>query len=492
MDIFNTKTKAQLQETIKQKDAISAQLRQVATNNDELTKLRHGLEAQNKRLGEVQELLVDDIISLKTSAAQYVGNDYRDYGTAVKAVSEKYSGVSEWGCLQTGTIIDLRAAFILGDGVKIVHRTDTKEEAKNELQWAKDFFEFNALDAEMAQELAKEAEIEGKIALQLFWEPEKYKTYPGMVSVRFLSWLSKQYTVEVDPKDYMWYKRLKWHAGANWAAGDVPEEEFVFKKFGGRIYDVKDAQPKIMKCLTQIDRLDKALRDLREINHLFASPTPNFKCVDAQQATLLLQYIKDQNWRIGKAIVHVAEFSLVSPDASGVENLLREIETNTKMISGTTGIPIHYLGYLDLLKNRATGDNTRELVMAATTRERAIWIGALEEMLEKAMVMFNAQSGAGQKSEEGGRLDPEKVGIEIPLISQDHWLNLEKVLIPAALGGIISKEYVAGKIPGVDTEEEAARKKEAEASELAIAKTEMERMRQEASSKTVVAAGAGE
>jgi len=122
-------------------------------------------------------------------------------------------------------------------------------------------------------------------------------------------------------------------------------------------------------------------------------------------------------------------------------------------------------------------------VMAATTRERAIWIGALKEMLEKAMAMFNARSGAGQKSEEGGRLDPEKVGVEIPLISQDHWKNLELVLIPAALGGIVSKEYVAGQIPGVDEEEEAKRRQEAEASELAAAKTEMERMRLESADK---------
>jgi hypothetical protein len=483
MDIFNTRTKARLQETIRQKDAVSAELGRAAANNEELTRLRHELEAQNTRLGEVQELLVDDILALKTSAAQYVGNDYRDYEATVKAVSEKYSGTSEWGCLQTGTIIDLRAAFILGDGVKIVHRTETKEEAKNELQWAKDFFEFNALDAEMAQELAKEAEIEGKIALQLFWEPDGYKGYPGMVSVRFLSWLSKRYTVEVDPKDYMWYRRLKWAAGANWAEGDVPEEEFVFKKFGGRIYDVKDARPKIAKCLTQIDRLDKALRDLREINHIFASPTPDFECAEAQQVTTTLQRIKDQNWRIGKAFAHTGKFSMVSADASGAESLLREIETNTKMISGTTGVPIHYLGYLDLLKNRATGDNTRELVMAATTRERAIWIGALKEMLEKAMAMFNTQSGAGQKTT---RLDPEKVGIEIPLISQDHWKNLELVLIPAALGGIVSKEYVAGQIPGVDEEEEADRRQKAEVSELAAAKEEMGRMRLESANKGAV------
>jgi hypothetical protein len=146
------------------------------------------------------------------------------------------------------------------------------------------------------------------------------------------------------------------------------------------------------------------------------------------------------------------------------------------MISGTTGIPIHYLGLLDLLKNRATGDNTRELVMAATTREREIWIGAFEELLEKAMMFYNLKTGGAQKST---KLDPAKIGVEIPLISQDHWTNLQNVLIPAALGGIISKEFVAGQIPGVDVEKETELREAAEEKELEQAKLDMERFKTE-------------
>ena len=37
---------------------------------------------------------------------------------------------------------------------------------------------------------------------------------------------------------------------------------------------------------------------------------------------------------------------------------------------------------LDLLKNRATGDNTRELVIAGTEKERVIWKGTFKEMLD--------------------------------------------------------------------------------------------------------------
>ena len=176
------------------------------------------------------------------------------------------------------------------------------------------------------------------------------------------------------------------------------------------------------------------------------------------------------NWKIGKAIVHVGEFNMVGPAVEGVQNLVSEIELNTKMISGTTGVPIHYLGLLDLLKNRATGDNSREMVMAATSRERSVWIGIYEELLAKAMRMWNAKA---QKSP----LDPAKIGVEIPLISEQHWANLQNVLIPAATAGIVSKEFVASQIPGVDTEEEAERREESENAELEQAKADLVRLR---------------
>ena len=438
------------------------------------------LETRLQQAKEVQELLVKDILSLSETEASYAGNAYKSYENAVTEIASKYKCEADWGSLQTRTVIDLRAAFILGNGIQVTHTTETRAEAERELKFVEDFRSFNDLDGELDQEMAKEAEIEGKIAIRLFSDPEPYLEWPGMVTARYISWLSRKYKVEADANDYLWYKRLTWNAGATYAAGNVPEEEFVYAKFGGRINDPNDAQPKIQACLTVIERLDKALRDLRDINHLFAAPTPVFKCADGQEVTAVQAYIEKTNWKIGKALVQRAEFSLVTPDVGSIDILIKEIELCVKMVSGVTGIPLHYLGLLDLLHNRATGDNTRELIMAATARERNTWIGVYEELFAKAMELWNA-THAAQKSE-GARLDPAHVKVVIPQVTEEHWAHIKDVLIPAAAASIISAEHVASQIPGVDLEAEAELREEREAKEAERAKDEMrlldERMKQ--------------
>jgi hypothetical protein len=179
--------------------------------------------------------------------------------------------------------------------------------------------------------------------------------------------------------------------------------------------------------------------------------------------------IDNVNWKIGKVFIHTGIFSFKSPDPAGIQNLITEIETCIKIISGTTGIPIHYLGLLDLLRNRATGENTRELVMAATARERETWIGVFKELIDKAMRLFNRESGWGQKTT---RLVPSRITVDIPEIGQDHWDRIEKVLIPAAIGGIVSKEFVASQIPGLDMEAEAEKRQEREVEEAEMAGNE--------------------
>ncbi|MDD5171098.1 MAG: hypothetical protein PHN75_19940, partial [Syntrophales bacterium] len=363
MDILKTKARAaRIQELTNQRNeaeiraaGVSGSLLVLQQQRDELVTLNKQFQTQ------VQELIVDNILAVIEKEKKYVGNDYQDYDLAVAEIDRKYRSVADWGCLQTSTIIDLRAAFILGEGPQVgAAKGLTTDDAKKEIDWCADFFAFNDLDSEMTQEIAKEAEIEGKIGLRLTWDKKPYKTHSkGMVNARFVSYREKKYKIIPAPDDYLWYKQMTWGAKGTNPAVVIEEPEFVYKKFGGRITDPNDAQPRIQRCLTQIDRLDKALRDLREIDHLFSSPTADFEVTDMTQATQMLKLIKDTNWRIGKAIVHVGKFSMVSPESSGIVNLIAEIELLVKMISGTVSIPIPYLGLLDLLKNRATGDNTR-------------------------------------------------------------------------------------------------------------------------------------
>ena len=77
----------------------------------EVAELRASSEkmaAEITRYRGVQETLVKDILTLQEVSRTYVGNDYQDYTTAVQEISEKYTGLADWGVLQTRTVIDLR------------------------------------------------------------------------------------------------------------------------------------------------------------------------------------------------------------------------------------------------------------------------------------------------------------------------------------------------------------------------------------------------
>ena len=404
-------------------------------------------------LVRTREALVVTIADLKKK--KYVGNEYRTYETAVKAVEEKYVGKAEWGCVLTGSIIDLRASFTMGQGVKITTAEDTTErKAKAELEFANDFFEYNKLDKEMPVELAKEAEIEGKIALKLALEDAKdFKNskYEKMVSVRFISWIDTGYKITTPTGDYMNYKSLSWQPKSDSKEEVLDPKEFVYNKFGGRITKPNQAQPKVMKCLTQIDDVSKALRDWREINHIFAMPIFDIECEDWESVDDASTAMDEYRMNIKKAFIHAkSKLSVIGPDMAGIDSLSQEIVDKIKIISGTTGIPVHFLGLLDLLKNRSTGESTRELVNAGTEKERVIWIGTFKELLEKAFAMIAEENQLT-------KLDVNKLDVEIPVVTQEQWDHIEKVLLPLYLASALSLEYLLSQVPNVDASKEMKR-----------------------------------
>ncbi len=408
-----------------------------------------------------------------TYEGEYKGNEYRTYRKAINAINAKYNGTAKWGVLQTGNIIDLRAAFIISRGIKVSAR-DKEVNADNEIKWAKTFLEYNDLDKEMVQEFAKEAEIEGKILLKIDIEktPEedRYKDYSyKMIAVRYVSWTEKKYTVVVAEDDYKKYLKVEWTAGNK--PGDLTAEQFVYKKFGGRINDPNTAQSKVMKCLSQIDNLDKALRDWREIDRVFAGPILYMKCEDANEVAKALIALADKDFKIKKILAGTGEMSYISFDIKGVESLEKEILTNAKMISGTTGVSVQYLGFVELLKNRSTSDDLREMLSSATVKERSTWEGTYEELLTKAMNLFNKTVYA-QKTAEGKKLNPALIKVNIPVITKQHWTNIKDVWLPAVIAGMVTQELFLEQLPDVDIDEELSRKEKNDESELELAKAE--------------------
>lgn len=396
-----------------------------------------------------QAMIIDDITSVtKRIQAGPYGNPYFTYSGAVVELARKYEGTAQWGVLQTGNIIDIRSAFIIGQGISIFPADKKEDPADNEMAFVNDFLAFNDLNREMAQEFAKEAEIEGRWLGVFSWD-DKSK----MVTVRVRSWTSTQYTVVTDPQDYAWFTKIL-YKDPDGADQVIKEGDFVYATFAGRVHQPYQPLPKVAKCLGQIENLDKALWDWREINRLFASPVPHIQCDTAEQATYMAKQINDvaKNWKIKKIFAHTGKLDYASPSEAGVKSLENEIVTNAKMISGTTGVPVHFLGLPELMSGRGTiGTGLMQLVSLSTSKERAIWIGTYEQIIEKAMAIYNAKTGLDKKST---KLDPKKLTVTIPFISEDTWGRIKDVWLPIYLADGISLQTFLAQIPGVDVDEE--------------------------------------
>jgi hypothetical protein len=417
------------------------------------SKIRRELQALHSEFEELraenqlQALIIDDITTATASGAnKYVGNVYKDYQSTIKEIAAKYEGNSEWGVLQTGNIIDVRAAFIIGQGVAAV---PVSKEDKNspEMEFIKAFFDYNDLDREMAQEFAKEAEIEGCFLGNLIWdETDK------MVSLRFRSRVDTSYTIITDPKDYAWYKQATWKEGGAAANTTIEEPDFVYARFGGRVHLPNRPMPKTGKCLTQIESIDKALRDWREINHLFVGPIPAVECANAADAKAMSAAITKINWKLRKMIAIAGKLVFVQPDLrGGSEALEKEIITNAKMVSGTTGVPIGFMGFGDLTTKLGAGSEiTSDVIMASTSKERSTWVGKYSEVIVKAMEIWNEKSGMT-------KLDPTRFKVVIPFITAETWQRIADDYLPLYTAGAISLETLLAQVPNVDVDAEMER-----------------------------------
>lgn len=403
------------------------------------------LQVENKRLAQIQELLVDNILTVQEKEITYTGNRYKTYSEAVQEVANKYAGVSDWGVIQVGNIIDLRAAYIIGQGLK-VSKVETEEDATPEYDFAQRFIDKNELDHELAQDLAREAEIEGKVLIKLFplLDVENSETD---IALRWISWTTNKYAVEVDPTDYLQLKSVTWKSTAGGTVTLLPDA-CVYKRFAGRLDIPNETMPRIAKCLTQIENLDKALRDWREINRLYASPTPHVECQTAEQAKEINEKMEKVNWKIGKFFAHTGKFEYAQPSSEGQKAIESEIITLMKVISGTTGVPVNALGCPELTtKYGADSQGMLDMISMSTLKEREVWRGAYQEILEKAMLMWNITTGKTP-------LRPELIKVEIPVVTAEQWARIASTWLPLFNSDALTKKTLLAQVPGINAEVE--------------------------------------
>jgi hypothetical protein len=407
------------------------------------------LQAENKRLVKTQELLVDNILAVQENETTYTGNRYKTYAEAVAEASKKYSGQADWGVLQVGNIVDLRAAYIIGQGIKVSKNAPEGESADAELAFAERFIKANSLDHELPQDLAKEAEIEGKTLLKLFPRADKDDKGADIIDIilRWVSWTTNRYTVKEAADDYLQWEKVAWTPNGG-APTELTPDKFVYKRFAGRLDVPNETMPRVGKCLTQIENLDMALRDWRRIDELFSAPTPHVQCETAQQAKEMGAAVEEKNWRIGKFLSHTGVFGYAQPSSEGQKAIESEIITLMKLISGTTGVPINFLGAPELTTKMGSDSQALlDLIAMSTSKEREIWRGAYQELLEKAMLMWNA---ASQKTP----LNPKLIKVDLPVVTEAQWKRITSTWLPARTGGEITRKTFLSQFPGLDVEEE--------------------------------------
>ena len=329
-----------------------------------------------------------------TSTRHYLGTPsrYNSYSKQVTQLGKLYDNTADWGCMIAKNVIDMRTAFSVGKGVRVVKHKDFKGDATKELAWCKEFMRFNNLDEEMPQEYAKEAEIEGKILLR-FLVDETAKN----IRVIHVPWRQFNYKIYTPDWDFFNYTKAEYiGSGEPGIKFDLTREFFVYKRFGGGASKINETPPKTAFIIREMEDLDKAIWDWRKINKLFSAPTPTIICPDESTAKKVQKWVDDSNWKIGKMLILGGldiKFELVGWKGDGYTTLKEETQSLVKTISGTTGIPVHFLGYPELLSNRDTAENLIELIVLSTNKERNTWMGAYEEIFQKAMIIYNTVYG---------------------------------------------------------------------------------------------------
>jgi hypothetical protein len=383
-----------------------------------------------------------------TADASGTGNPYKNYDSAVFELGKKYEGMSDWGNFQARTIVDVRSSFIIGNGIQVVERDPVTRKTireksgkfKKEVDFIESLITSNDIDEEMAQEFAKEAELEGRVLFKLV-PNEKTKN----IDLRHMSYTTYKYKVKAADEDYKVYDSVTYRIPGASEDKKLEKGEFVYKKFAGRTDKVNDLLPKTATILRQIEDLDKAMKDLRSINNLFASPTPHFDCEDSTIAEDLYNKMVAINWKIGKFIVTTkTTFNMVGVDAAGIEALIKEITNIVKIISGVTGIPVHFLGLPDLMSNRSTSTDMFEMIIASTNRERKTWVGCYEEIFDRAMEMANNKFKTNLKL--------GTVSCDIPQITAAKLKELVEVWLPLFNSNVIDLDYMLSMIPDADPE----------------------------------------
>jgi len=371
--------------------------------------------------GEQEQLVAESGILFHRTAENIPGmvNQYPTYSLQTAELYRKYNGQSEYGCAQVRTIIDTRTAFIAGEGI------DINTENENFSMWAKKFLRSTKLNGSKFFQIVRATEMMGTLVVVLRPRPGDFPEViklPRTMKYKIINGVF--YTG--DGKDAQVFR------------------DFVVFETSGDSSDGLDPVVKTGLCLTDCENYDRALRDIRRTNHTTSRITPTFKTESDEETRSLARSIAEKGWKIGQAFVGKAVFDYKTAGTGALDNLKTELASTAKNISATTGVPVHWLGWTDLMSNRATAEDLYQVINNSTLSERTIIAEALYDLLIKAQTVYIDNGGTELRGVE------KDFTVKIPVIDYGRFETLVRALSVAYNDKIISADDYRSFIPGID------------------------------------------
>ena len=390
--------------------------------------------------GQSHEVIIESMLTgrvLNTSVPGTV-NAFTSYESQVRATYAKYNSRESFGNQQTRTVVDLRTAFIAGEGLSVVA---DKEQTK---KWIKDFLFRNRLNGVSFINAVKGTEMAGQALFIL--KPTLWRDGSLYTKALRIPYTTKRAykPVYVDDmvKDEVFDILVR--KDGVWVSAGF--SNFIYVRTGGD--DVNDEGPvtKVGVVLTDLENYDRAIKDIRRLNHVLARVTPVFQTKNDTETTSITKQLNDSKWKIGTSYIGSAEFSYETPGEGAHRNLISELVSTVKTISGTTGVPVHWFGYVDLMSNRSTAESLYELIKNQTINERTEWESALYEMIVKAQELFIDSGGTGLSLDLNFQ-------VKLPLLNFGQFLERIRAYSLAYADTAISIDDYRNAIPGIDPAE---------------------------------------
>jgi len=392
----------------------------------------HATEGGNRKV-EIDSLVYGRAINASIPG---MFNAYSTYEAQVLATYEKYNAFTDFGSQQTRAIIDVRAAFISGEGISV--------SCKNEqtAKWIEDFIDKQKLNGSLLLNSVKAAEMAGQVLFALdYVAPTDTET--EYIKVRRLKYSNASpFKVVYDDKlfaDTIADVLIK--RDGRWVPLGI--DNYIYVRTGGDDSNLYLPTTRVGAVLTDIDNYDRALKDIRRNNFVFARVTPTFEVASEAEAKNLKAWLQKIQWKVGTAFIGKAKFSYQSPGTSAYQNLESELTATIKTISSTTGVPVHWLGFVDLMSNRATATSLYEMVKNATISERTVWQEAIYDLIIKAQEMYIDNGGTGLT------LDKD-FEVKLPLINYGDFVERVNGLSKAYADEAISMDDYRNQLPGID------------------------------------------